>query len=340
MKLKKLFTAVAVPAVAAAIACSFAACSDEEADYYVYMPDGAPALSMAMLLSEDMGFGSNVYYEVVDSSTIQTYVTGDSPAADVCILPVNQAAQLLGTGEAYQMLGTVTHGNLYILSKTDDTEITSDNIEYLVGKSVGVINLTAVPGLTFKTILKNANIESAEVTTSTEESESVVNLYALSAANEVSATNYDYYVLPEPAATTLSNNQNLNLHFSGSLQELYGSENGYPQAVMVAKTSVIESDPQFISDMIAAVKTNSTWLEVADVSTVVGAVTSHLTEGMEATFTAANLNSQVIKNCAINFVAAADCHNEVVEFLQSFSAVAPAGTEYKVSDEFFYGYTA
>ena len=66
----------------------------------VYMPDGAPALALAKLMNEG---GTDAEYHVVDSSTIQVYVTGDAPAADVCVLPVNLASKLLGTGEEYQM---------------------------------------------------------------------------------------------------------------------------------------------------------------------------------------------------------------------------------------------
>ena len=71
------------------------------------MPDGAPALAMAQLMVSESDTES---YHVVDSSTIQTYVTGENPKADLCILPLNLASKLLGTGETYQMLGTVTHG--------------------------------------------------------------------------------------------------------------------------------------------------------------------------------------------------------------------------------------
>ena len=133
--IKKIVAAALWGAAAIACAFGFAACTDGqetgdgEFSYSVYMPDGAPALSVAQLMAEDnMQFGGEVDYNVVDSSTIQTYVKGNSPEADICILPVNLAAQLLGTGENYKMLGTVTHGNLFLLSKTDDTQINSDNL--------------------------------------------------------------------------------------------------------------------------------------------------------------------------------------------------------------------
>lgn len=131
----------------------------------VYAPDGAPALALAGLMAgaiDVSGAAEAINYNIVNATTIKTYVTGESPAADICILPVNLAANLLGTGEKYSMLGTVTHGNLYILSAKTEEEITADNISSLRGKTVGVINLAEVPGLTLKLILNKYNIEYSE----------------------------------------------------------------------------------------------------------------------------------------------------------------------------------
>ena len=131
----------------------------------VYAPDGAPALALAGLMSGEVnceGVADMINYHIVDASTIQTYVTGDNPTADICILPVNVAANLLGNGEKYTMLGTVTHGNLYILSAKNGEQITAENLSDLRGKTVGVVNLAAVPGLTLKLILNKYGIEYTE----------------------------------------------------------------------------------------------------------------------------------------------------------------------------------
>jgi ABC-type nitrate/sulfonate/bicarbonate transport system substrate-binding protein len=127
----------------------------------VYAPDGAPALGLAKLLAGEENLSVQTNYEIVDASTIQTYVTGANPKADICVLPVNLATKLLGSGETYKLVGTLTHGNLYMVSASGTT-ITSDNISSLKGKRVGVVNLAAVPGLTFKLILKNNGIEYSE----------------------------------------------------------------------------------------------------------------------------------------------------------------------------------
>lgn len=130
----------------------------------VYAPDGAPALGIANLLAgvEESYNDSKVKYEIVDASLIQTFVAGENSKADICVLPVNIAVKLLGSGEKYKLVGTLTHGNLYLAS-TYSEKITLDNLSSLKGKTVGVVNLAAVPGLTFKLILKNNSINYVEM---------------------------------------------------------------------------------------------------------------------------------------------------------------------------------
>lgn len=126
----------------------------------VYAPDGAPALGLAKLMSENAL--ENVEYTIVNANIIQTFVSGASPKADICVLPVNLAVKLLGNAQNYKLLGTLTHGNLYLLAK-DNTQINADNLGNLKGKTVGVVNLAAVPGLTFKLVLKSYGIEYTEL---------------------------------------------------------------------------------------------------------------------------------------------------------------------------------
>ena len=124
----------------------------------VYAPDGAPALALAKLMSEENTFSqTSLTYNIVAADTIGARVSGENPAADICILPVNAASKLLGSGSKYKMLGTVTNGNLYILSKDGET-LTKHNLSLLKGKTVGVINLANVPGITLKIILNKYGI--------------------------------------------------------------------------------------------------------------------------------------------------------------------------------------
>ena len=49
-----------------------------------------------------------------------------------------------------------------MLSKNGE-KITAENIKSLEGKTVGIVNLAAVPGLTFKTILKQYEMDFTEL---------------------------------------------------------------------------------------------------------------------------------------------------------------------------------
>lgn len=127
----------------------------------VYMPDGAPALSMAKMLCANPDVGKSLDFHVVAANTINSTVSynDESKNADLCVLPVNAAAKLLGNGSRYQLLGGVTHGNLFLIS-SGSTQLSGGNLAtQLNGKKVGVVNLSAVPGLTFKMLLNKYGVK-------------------------------------------------------------------------------------------------------------------------------------------------------------------------------------
>ena len=322
--MKKLLTIFATVILTIACALGVSACknTDGGGKISVYVPDGAPALSVATLNGSD-----DFAVHVIDAGTINAKVTGENPQADIAIVPVNAAVKLLGNGDKYQMLGTVTHGNLFLLKKQGGEDISSPaDLTKLSGKTVGVINLANVPGLTFKTILnENGLLES-------------VNLVDVKPL-QVLPTNSDcdYFVVFEPAATTKINATQGKLSRAGSLQTLYGGENGYPQAVAVAKKSVIESKPAEIAKFTASFVTTKEWLlnENTTAEQIVSAIDGMTDGDMDHMFTAANLTKTVIANCGIGFVPAADCKAEVISFMQKFNAVA--NNQFgSPADEFFY----
>lgn len=342
--MKKLFTFVLCALACVCTAFGFAACSlfsgaepEEKTTVSVYAPDGAPALALAKLMKEESGFGLSVDYNIVASTAITGYVTGENPAADICILPSNAAVKLLGSAEQYRLLGTVTHGNLYLLKKEGGEDIAVSNLDALVGKTVGVIQLANVPGLTFKTILKENGIEYNDLSQDGVADPAKVNLKGLADGTAVvpSDATCDYFVVSEPVATTKVNATAGKLAFAGDLQELYGEENGYPQAVIVAKNSLVDSHADFLKSFLSAVEENARWL-LGDVSyeEIVDAIIAHLPEGYTPMFTAANLNKQVVENCGIRFVSAADGKEEINRLIAKFNELS-ASSWGTASDAFF-----
>ncbi len=328
--MKKFLTTVLSSVLIGVSSLGFTACKGVDGTGIdVFVPDGAPALAIAQLLAEEHNFGKDVNYHVVDANDVTSRVTYDdmNKNADMCILPVNDASKLLGDGSSYKMLGTVTHGNLYLVSATDKVALTPANFaEEISGKKLGVVQMAKFPGALTKLVLSEYGV-----------SESVT-LQAVQ-PTEVAGdgSELDYFVIPEPAASTRVSNANLNLKQAGSMQELYGGENGYPQAVLVAKNSLIESSPEFVSLFTSAVASSAQWLLNDGVSTeeILNAIKSHYPDPGNTMPAFNKLTKSVIKNCAVRFVSAADCKTEVKTFLTKLKNINPAFAS-EVTDGFFY----
>ena len=179
------------------------AAAESSEKYTVYAPDGAPALSLANAIQSSTG--DTFSYHIVAASTIQAQVTGEKPAADFCVLPVNVAAKLLGNGQKYQMLGTVTNGNMYFLGAGEQVSLTSDNLaSALKGKIIGVVQLSNVPGLTLRCVLEEKKIPYEILDNDTKVTDkNKVYLKAIqdAATGVTPAGGCDYYLCPEPAAS-------------------------------------------------------------------------------------------------------------------------------------------
>ncbi len=318
---KKRCAAVGFAAMVLALGAFGVGCKEKKSgEIYVYMPDGAPALALAGMMDSDTET-DGVTYRVVDPTLIKTKVTAKKAAdnADLCVLPLTAATKLLGDGEVYQMLGAVTHGNLYIIAK-DGVQYTADNLSTLAGKTVGVIQLTEVPGLVFKTVLQKNGVEYNDLTGGGEISKTAVNLRAITGPNEVGvATDVDCFVLAEPAVTAQSAK---GYSIVGDLQALYGGDNGYPQAVLVAKTSIIEKQSEWLDGFVQQLVTSTAWLQTAGGERIVSAITAHLEDGYAATsLKAPLLKTEVVGRCGIWFSRSLDCADDATAFLTAAKVV-------------------
>ena len=315
----------------------FASSCTAKTDIQVYAPDGAPALALAKLLQEDSK-DDGVSFTVVSASTIHSYVTGETPQADVCILPLNLASKLLGNGQTYSFCGVVTHGNLYMLSM-QETLYTAQNLSLLIGKTVGVVQLANVPGLTFKIILNKLGLPWSPLQNDETPKSDVVNLKAITPDMVSPATKgVDVFVAPEPAASVKV--EKTPLEFVGNLQALYDSENGYPQAVLVVKKSLIEGNRVWVQSFLNDVKENALWLQTqtneSEIFALCQAVQSHLTQGLTPSFTKENLSQSSIKNSGIRFQDALLYKGQISAFIQQMLQVQDGSAAY-LQDEFYYG---
>ena len=303
----------------------------------VYMPDGAPALALAGLMHEDTE-DDGVTYRVVDASQIASKTTNKDKEknADICVMPVNAAAKLHGTSGGYTMLGAVTHGNLYIISKSTDVAYTAENLGLLVGKKVGVLQMNNVPGLTFKATLNKYGVAWQELTNTGSFAEDKVNLVALTDASAVTSVDADCFVIAEPAVTAQAKN---GFSIVGDLQSLYGGENGYPQAVLIAKTELVESRNAWLQDFVISVANSAEWLTTASGSEIVATVNAHMDDSdMLSSLKAPLLTADALSRCGVRFAYAQDIASQTQSFLGDLIAVNEQATKLPATN-FFWSYT-
>lgn len=304
----------------------------------VYMPDGAPSLAFAKLMSEDSE-DDGVFYRVVNPALIQTKVTADKDEdnADFCVLPVTASSKLLGSGEKYKLLATVTHGNLFMVSKMQAPTFTQENLHLLKGKTVGVLQIKQVPGLTFKSILKSADIPYQELTGGVEKSAEKVNLKGISSASEISVVDADCFILAQPAVSAVSSK---GFYVVGDLQALYGADEqgdlGYPQAVLVAKSSFLDEYDAWAKDFLKKVRESVAWANTVSAETLVSAVSSHLEDsGYQTTLKAPLLTPTAIAGCSLRYASASVCKGKINDYLLGLKAVDEQSVS-MVSENFFW----
>ena len=347
--LKKYLTAIITVCFCVGLALGGCKNQQQDSDLTVYMPDGAPALALAKLLKEDTET-DGATYQVVKSDMISAQVTNKdtSKNADLCVLPVTAASKLVGTGTEYTMLGTVTHGNLFLIAPEQKdvaiegvepsalTTYTAENLQLLVGKTVGVLKINEVPGLTFKTLLNKQNLAWQELTGGKEKAEDKVNLVAITGADAIGVTKADVYLLAEPAASAQSKK---GYCIVGDIQALYGGEKGYPQAVLVAKNTVVEERAEWLQSFVEEVALSAEWLKTATGAELGECVTAHLAD-KDATsdLKAPLLTAEVLGRCGVRFAYATDCKTDVVEFLEQMRKVNEKAAAIP-AEAFFWTYT-
>lgn len=324
--MKKALTLLLTLLLSVTLALSLTACGGKnyEGKIAIYMPDGAPALAFSKLMHDENKLDKDLTYTVVEASTIQVHVARETAAA--ALMPVNAAVKLCGTGEKYKMVSVNTHGNLFILGKTDANSVTD-----LKGKTVVVTNLPNVPGLTLKAILRDANIAFTE-NAAEKTSENVLLVGAdagNTAAQKVKTGLADFAVVPEPAATNLSSK--LGLTVALSMQELWG-EDGYPQAVLVVKKELAE-DTKFIKNLLDALGESAEWVTTHGTEAV-AAIAAHFEEGKATTLNAAALSSTAITNSNVKVVKAKEMKSAVKDYMSKINAVG-ASSFGEPADAFF-----
>lgn len=299
--------------------CGACAPTDDVID--IYLPDGAPALSLVSVFDKTEIAGRKVRFVVVPSENITSYLLNES--ADMAIVPTNAASIVYNQGRPYKYVSANTHGNLFVVGKSQAEDLSS-----LVGKVVGVIGQNKVPDFILRTLLTNEGLE-YEASDVKIEGKVALRYVSDGAALPIliDEGSVDYGLFAEPAVTAaLKKVSGLSVVFD--MQELWGG--GYPQAGLVAKDEV---DDEFISELFALLEADPDFA-LNDPAAAKQRIDDHMIES--TTTTIKILDADTVERCNIRLVRSAECKDGVKKLLNAFLAINPASVGGKLPDDSFF----
>lgn len=227
-------------------------------------PEGTPVLAIARLITDNKSIsGKNVNYKIVNPSNIAKEM--QAGLSDLVIMPVNAGATLINKGADYKLVSVAVDGSLYLVGKSDTatTATTTLTIDDIKGKKIACIGQQGVPGLVFRYILKENNINIVDDVKNLNDTNVYVQ-YAgdgLQAKTAVENKSVDYAVVGEPAATTfkIKFGFNAQMDLQAEYKKVSGKET-YPQAGIFVKSS-LASDTAFMDALFAALKASKEWVK-------------------------------------------------------------------------------
>jgi len=223
-------------------------------------PEGTPALAIARLITDNKVIsGKNVNYKIVNPSNIAKEMSSEN--SDLVIMPVNAGAMLISKGADYKLVSVAVDGSLYLVGKSEEDKNLS--IDEIRGKKIVCIGQQGVPGLVFRYILKENNINIVDDASNLNDTSVYVTYVGDGnlAKTAVENGSVDFAVVGEPAATTFK--MKFGFKAQMDLQTEYKKVSGkdtYPQAGIFVKSNLI-SDTEFTDALFTALKASKDWVQ-------------------------------------------------------------------------------
>lgn len=295
-------------------------CNKENDTVTVYAPDGAPALAISQMMSENFTVdGYKTEYNVVPAAQIKDKAL----TADLAIVPSNMASILYNqTGGKYKLVSVNTFGNIYLLGKNGTAQIQS--LADLSGKTVYLTGQNGVPDLVFRYLLKEVGVlESVNFIYKSDGSEIVPLLKNGSA---------DYAVLGEPAVSQSKvAAQTVELaDLQATWKSVTGSQISYPQAALIVNSDFAAKNPEYVKSFAQKLQGAKAWL--SENATAAGKALKDNGSLLKTEL----FNANVIARCNIDYLSATDGKTMIESFynvIKSFNANLIGG---KLPDENFY----
>lgn len=309
--MKKIIAALLCVCVAWVLTCFFGCAQTESVTCYV--PDGAPALAVAKIMSE--GHVGSVPTEVVVTTGEETSAKCVSGEADLAILPTNAAVKICSTRNDYCIFSVNVYGLLYVVGN-----VQVESLQQLKGSVVYSIGLGNTPEFVFKKVLDSQNVAYEN---DSNDAEKVNFKYETDGATIIPLVlqgKANFAVLGEPAVSNLIAKaalQNKTVYRLFDLQQLWKAAvqsdvAGYPQASLVVKKSLLKGS--FAKELKNAVFANAEFLN-ANLENLNTLMQQH-GSSLDVNYTA-----EIISRCNLVAVLAQDAKQDIEKYLQTFSGM-------------------
>ena len=143
-------------------------------------------------------------------------------------------------------------------------------------------------------------------------------------------------MLPEPAASMLEKQTPNTTWYRLDVQELYdGVKKAYPQAVIMVKSSLLNTYPQIVSQIESKISDNVEWAKANGANAISAISRSFPTTTLKAPMFA----SSIIDNCKIYFESANSAKQSVNKYISDIKSIDNKSAN-TVLDSFYYDGTA
>lgn len=208
---------------------------DDEKVVKILVPSGAPTLGLVQMWYEVEKIGDYELNFESKSGTDPLTVAFTSKSHEIIIAPSNLGANLFTKSQDYIYAGTLTFGNLYLVSRE---EITLDNLE---GKTINAFGKNSTPDIILKKVLGNRGVQI--------DYDNSVN----DVLGKFVAGSYDIALLAEPVLSKLRIDTEVYIiDLQAEYQNITGQDS-YPQAGIFINKSFAKNNKKFITSFLEKV---------------------------------------------------------------------------------------
>lgn len=319
----KKYLAILVAILLLVSLCTMCACNnnggeqDQPKEITMYVPDGAPALSVANIIN-DKTVGNTIVNTTITTGEAVVAKCGNGEA-DMAVLPTNAAVNICSKRSDYLLFSVNVYGVLYIVGTENITSLSQLQEQKLY--SIGLGN---TPQYVFETICDKQGVSynsgSNGITVQYEaDASSIIPL--------VIKGDVKFALIGEPAVTQLSNkmaSQGKSLYNLFDLQRLWkqatnSDVNGYPQASMIVKKSLLTNE--FAQHLMTVLNENSSFLteNLSELNNIMKAAQSSLD---------LNYTAELLERCNLTVIPVKDAKADIATYLSKFGITNIADSIY------------